>query len=215
MGIDTIQFMKQSMTSGLPQSWQCQFCGCENLMEDKKCCNCGSPRHISKELKESTQEKSGEKNEQTGTIDMQVFQQIDSVSAQMFQETEALMEQMLKRSETVRSQASKEPGAAGQQKQTPKQQAVQRPDGPTKQEIRNQTKKDIVQFANCIFWFFTILCGMSVLSGIYNKLLVFSVFMLPASVLFSPLRKKLLPKVHPALRILLAFGCFFIAMLFG
>lgn len=213
MGIDRIQFIKQSMTSGLPQSWQCKFCDCENLMEDKKCCNCGSPRHINKELKESTQEKSGEKNEQTGTIDMQVFQQIDSVSEQMFQHTEAVMEEMLKKSEAIRSQAFRQTEAAGQQKQMPKQQAVQRPDGPTKQEIRSQKVGGLL--ANGVLWFFTFICGLSALSGIYNKMPVFSVFMLLATVLFSPLRKKLLPKVHPALRILLAFGCLSIAMLFG
>lgn len=231
MGIDMMQFMKQSMTSGAPQSWQCQFCGCENLMEDKKCCNCASPRHISKELKEGAQQKTGEnQNVQTGTIDMQVFeqmedvsskmlQQMEAVSTQMFQQTDAVREQMLKKSETVRTQAFGQPGAAGQRMQTQTQmqmsgqQAVQRPAGPTEQEIRIQRNKEFVAEIFCSF--FALISGVTAISGIYNKMPVFSVFMLAATVLFSPLRKKILPKVHPAIRIMLAFGCMFIAVIAG
>lgn len=229
MGIDMMQFMKQSMTSGAPQSWQCQFCGCENLMEDKKCCNCASPRHISKELNEGTQQKTGEnQNVQTGTIDMQVFeqmedvsskmlQQMEAVSAQMFQQTDAVREQMLKKSETVRTQTFGQPGAAGQQMQRQMQmsgqQAVQRQAGPTEQEIRIQKNKALM--ANLLCWFFAFISGLSFVSGVYNQLPVFSVFMFAATVLFSPLRKKILPKVHPAIRIMLAFGCMFISVIAG
>lgn len=231
MGIDMMQFMKQSMTSGAPQSWQCQFCGCENLMEDKKCCNCASPRHISKELKEGTQQKTGEnQNVQTGAIDMQVFQQMEDVSSkmlqqmeavstQMFQQTDAVREQMLKKSETVRTQAFGQPGAAGQRMQTQTQmqmsgqQAVQRPAGPTEQEIRIQKNKALM--ANLLCWFFAFISGVTFVSGVYNQLPVFSVFMLAATILFSPLRKKILPKVHPAIRIMLAFGCMFISVIAG
>lgn len=229
MGIDMMQFMKQSMTSGAPQSWQCQFCGCENLMEDKKCCNCASPRHISKELKEGTQQKTGENQTvQTGAIDMQVFQQMEDVSSkmlqqmeavstQMFQQTDAVREQMLKKSENVRTQAFGQPGAAGQQMQRQMQmsgqQAMQRQAGPTEQEIRIQKNKALM--ANLLCWFFAFISGLSFVSGVYNQLPVFSVFMFAATVLFSPLRKKILPKVHPAIRIMLAFGCMFISVIAG
>lgn len=225
MGIDMMQFMKQSMTFGTPQSWQCQFCGCENMMEDKKCSNCASPRHISKGLKEGAQQKTGEnQNVQTGTIDMQVFeqmedvgskmlQQMEAVSTQMFQQTDAVREQMLKKSETVRTQTFGQPGAAGQQMQMSGQQAVQRQAGPTEQDIRIQKNKALM--ANLLCWFFALISGLSFVSGVYNQLPVFSVFMLAATVLFSPLRKKILPKVHPAIRIMLAFGCMFIAVIAG
>lgn len=229
MGSDMMQFMKQSMTFGTPQSWQCQFCGCENMMEDKKCSNCASPRHISKELKEGAQQKTGEnQNVQTGTIDMQVFeqmedvsskmlQQMEAVSTQMFQQTDAVREQMLKKSETVRTQTFGQPGAAGQQMQAQMQmsgqQAVQRQAGPTEQEIRIQKNKALM--ANLLCWFFAFISGVTALVGTSHKLPLFSAFMFAATVLFSPLRKKILPKVHPAIRIMLAFGCMFIAVIAG